>query len=439
MSGNGEQLALLLFWGGETICRGDLGSIDYSAPPKRLCFLCSTIGHDELVAKVHAEMNTDEEKTCLTLFGRYPMMIPGDKVVFVSVPLTDNQSWEWFLEAALLCQPVHVFINAFPAAAGSCVDQGELVLKNKIGQTNREELNNDVTVLDLVSQAYEKAVMVHCFCEMLADICHKLNSIIMPPMLCSSGDETFIYNKLLINRCLEEFMRRSVDRCKRGSRDYASQNQNWTLRRRKLGNIRLIGELHKKKLINESTIHRCIVNLLAGEAEKPDEEDIELLYHMMLTCGEFLDHPSRAKKEQMDSYFEEMVKMSNSQDLSSRLKVKLVDLVGLRKRNWQKETAGEQAMQIFVKTMRGTTISLEVEPSETIYRVKEKIQESEGMLPEQQRLAFSGKLIEDHHTLADYNVIKESTIHLVLCLRGGGSEEGRLSSISCAIHCKSFV
>ncbi|CAH9091928.1 unnamed protein product [Cuscuta epithymum] len=258
MSGNDDQLALLLFWGGDTIHRGDLGSIDYSAPPKRLCFLRRTIGHDELVAKVHAEMNTNEEKTCLALFGRYPMMIPGDKVVFVSVPLTDNQSWEWFLEAAFLCQPVHVFINAFPpAAAGSCFGQGELVLRNNIGQTNREEeMKNDVTVLDLVSRAYEKAVMVHSFCEILADICHKLNYIIMPPILCSSGDETFIFSKLLINRCLEEFERRGVDRCKNASRDYASRNQNWTLRRRKLGNIRLIGELHKKKLINESTIHR---------------------------------------------------------------------------------------------------------------------------------------------------------------------------------------
>lgn len=80
-------------------------------------------------------------------------------------------------------------------------------------------------------------------------------------------------------------------------------------------------------------------------------------------------------------------------------------------------------MQIFATTLTNSqTVTLEVEPSDSVESVKAKIHELEGVFPSQQRLMFAGKQLEDGHALSEYNIQKEATVRVLLRLRGGGKK-----------------
>ncbi|OWM83693.1 hypothetical protein CDL15_Pgr004123 [Punica granatum] len=219
------------------------------------------------------------------------------------------------------------------------------------GKVLAVQIDNAVTLTGLMSQIFDKALMEPTFCEMYADLCFHLSQD-LPDF--NEGDEKTTFKRLLLNKCQEEF--------ERGEREQEEANKieeegevkqteeereekRIKARRRMLGNIRLIGELFKKKMLTERIMHECVKKLLGQyQTQIPDEEDLEALCKLMSTIGEMIDQPKA--KSYMDAYFDKMTVLSKNMTLSSRVRFMLKDAIDLRKNKWQQRRKVEGPKKI---------------------------------------------------------------------------------------------
>ncbi|KAJ1272086.1 hypothetical protein BS78_06G175800 [Paspalum vaginatum] len=217
--------------------------------------------------------------------------------------------------------------------------------------TQVKELNIDsvVTLTGVISQIFDKALMEPTFCEMYASFCFQLASD-LPDFV--KNNEKITFKRLLLNKCQEEFERGEREQAETdkteeegGTKKFEGGREEKRIRarRRMLGNIRLIGELYKKKMLTERIMHECI-NKLLGEYQNPDEEDLEALCKLMSTIGEMIDHP-RAKAH-MDFYLDLIKKLSKNLRLSSRIRFLLEDVIDLRKNKWRQRRKVEGPKKI---------------------------------------------------------------------------------------------
>ncbi|KAL6656755.1 hypothetical protein ACP70R_004535 [Stipagrostis hirtigluma subsp. patula] len=303
--------------------------------------------------------------------GQYGSGLLGGPSIGPQVPRSGSDADRW-QQRGLMPSPVTPMQTMHKAEkkyiVGKVSDQEEAkqrqlkAILNKLTPQNFEKLFEQVkdvnidtvaTLTGVISQIFDKALMEPTFCEMYANFCFHLAGA-LPDF--SEDNEKITFKRLLLNKCQEEF--------ERGEREEAEANKTEEegeikqtkeereenrirARRRMLGNIRLIGELYKKRMLTERIMHECIKKLLGNYQDPsydPDEENIEALCKLMSTIGEMIDHAKA--KDHMDAYFDIMQRFSTNQRLSSRVRFMLRDSIDLRKNKWQQRRKVEGPKKI---------------------------------------------------------------------------------------------
>eukprot|EP00741_Cyanophora_paradoxa_P021364 tig00021350_g20623.t1 len=199
------------------------------------------------------------------------------------------------------------------------------------GQILNAGIESFATLKKVIDLVFDKAVGEPAFCKVYAELCAKLAKE-LPEFKPSPEEQAVSFKRILLNKCQEEFelhkeAETKIEKLKDLSKEDREVEER-KIRMRMLGNIRLIGELFKQRMLTEKIMHDCVMMLLGPKKEEIHEDNLEALCRLMETVGQQMDHEKA--RPYIDKYFARVKEFSTDQQFSSRIRFMLMDLLDLR-------------------------------------------------------------------------------------------------------------